>query len=319
MGDPDSIRRQLRVPGADFRADAPPARDSTEAGRPPDLHVRPDGVESAAAQAKAAAGEQAVQVIGGASVVQQLLRAGLVRRAARRRDAGAARERPPAVRESRRGARDAREEGRAGDRAEDEPRVPRRPSLAEPLRDPVEEDRPALRARARTPPAQCPRCSKSISVRPSPRSVRTTVTSSYASSPGWSVIVKTSRSGADDLAVLALPVDLARSGPPNIVACHDAARPDVHRDRVSGISHSAPPNQSAKGSGSVHSRHTRSRGASKTRLIVIPGASAIAPSRSSRRSKPPSQNRGSPPASRRPPSAAPPPAATDEAAPCGRA
>jgi dihydrofolate reductase len=37
-----------------------------------------EGVESATAQAKAAAGDRAVQVIGGASVVQQLLSAGLV-------------------------------------------------------------------------------------------------------------------------------------------------------------------------------------------------------------------------------------------------
>jgi dihydrofolate reductase len=37
-----------------------------------------DGVESAIAQAKAAAGDKAVTVVGGASVAQQLLRAGLV-------------------------------------------------------------------------------------------------------------------------------------------------------------------------------------------------------------------------------------------------
>jgi len=37
-----------------------------------------DGVESAVAQAKAAAADKAVQVIGGASIIQQLLRAGLV-------------------------------------------------------------------------------------------------------------------------------------------------------------------------------------------------------------------------------------------------
>ena len=37
-----------------------------------------DGVESAVAQAKAAAGKKAVQVIGGASVIQQLLQASLV-------------------------------------------------------------------------------------------------------------------------------------------------------------------------------------------------------------------------------------------------
>jgi dihydrofolate reductase len=55
---------------------------------PPETHPREnerltftfvtDGVESAVEQAKAAAGEKAVQVIGGASVIQQLLRAGLV-------------------------------------------------------------------------------------------------------------------------------------------------------------------------------------------------------------------------------------------------
>jgi dihydrofolate reductase len=37
-----------------------------------------DGVESAVAQAKVAAGDRAVQVIGGVSVIQQLLQAGLV-------------------------------------------------------------------------------------------------------------------------------------------------------------------------------------------------------------------------------------------------
>jgi dihydrofolate reductase len=37
-----------------------------------------DGLESAVEQARAAAGDKAVQVVGGASVVQQLLRAGLV-------------------------------------------------------------------------------------------------------------------------------------------------------------------------------------------------------------------------------------------------
>jgi dihydrofolate reductase len=37
-----------------------------------------DGVESAISQAKAAAGDKAVQVVGGADVIRQLLRAGLV-------------------------------------------------------------------------------------------------------------------------------------------------------------------------------------------------------------------------------------------------
>src|SRR3954467_14141669 len=44
----------------------------------------------------------------------------------------------------------------------------------------------------------------------------------------------------------------------------------------SGISASLPPYQSAKRSGSVHSRHTRSRGASKVLVIVSPSPSAIA-------------------------------------------
>src|SRR3954462_14173272 len=38
----------------------------------------------------------------------------------------------------------------------------------------------------------------------------------------------------------------------------------------SGTSASGPPNQSANASGSVHSRQTRSGGASKTRVIVRP-------------------------------------------------
>jgi dihydrofolate reductase len=55
---------------------------------PPDVHPKQDerltftfvtdGVESAVKQAKAAAGDKSVTVVGGASVIQQLLRAGLV-------------------------------------------------------------------------------------------------------------------------------------------------------------------------------------------------------------------------------------------------
>ena len=37
-----------------------------------------DGIESAVTQAKAAAGDKAVQVVGGVDVIEQLLRAGLV-------------------------------------------------------------------------------------------------------------------------------------------------------------------------------------------------------------------------------------------------
>ena len=58
-----------------------------------------DGVESAVAQAMAAAGDKAVQVIGGASVIQQLLRARLVDELHRRHHAGVVRRGPPALRE----------------------------------------------------------------------------------------------------------------------------------------------------------------------------------------------------------------------------
>ena len=44
---------------------------------------------------------------------------------------------------------------------------------------------------------------------------------------------------------------------------------------ASGTSEVGAPNQSAKASGSVDSRHTRSRGASKTRVTMMP-FSAIA-------------------------------------------
>jgi len=77
MGDPDSYvgNYEFQVPIFVLTHHPP--------GTPPkqDEHLTftfvTDGVESAVEQAKAAAGEQAVQVIG-ASVVQQLLRAGLV-------------------------------------------------------------------------------------------------------------------------------------------------------------------------------------------------------------------------------------------------
>src|SRR4029450_9557540 len=61
-----------------------------------------------------------------------------------------------------------------------------------------------------------------------------------------------------------------RPGSANIVSRHDPPGLASIDTEVSGTSDSAPPNQSAKRSGSVHSCHTRSRGASKTRVIVIP-------------------------------------------------
>jgi dihydrofolate reductase len=86
-----------------------------------------DGVESAVAQAKAAAGGKGVQVVGGVSVIQQLLRAGLV-------DElhidfmpvllGAGR---PVVRGHRPRARPDREDRRARGRSQDCPQIPREP------------------------------------------------------------------------------------------------------------------------------------------------------------------------------------------------
>src|SRR5205823_8064346 len=114
-----------------------------------------------------------------------------------------------------------------------------------------------------------PRCSKSISVRPSPRSVSTTVTSSYAS-PGRSANVSTSRSGATTSRYSPCQWISWRSGPANIVARHEPPGLTSIETLDSGTWASAPPNQSAKRSGSVHSRHTCSRGASKTRETEIP-------------------------------------------------
>ena len=78
MGDPDSYvgNYEFQVPIfvlTHHPPETPPKQDE---------HLTftfvTDGVESAVEQAKAAAGEKAVQVVGGAGVVQQLLRAGLV-------------------------------------------------------------------------------------------------------------------------------------------------------------------------------------------------------------------------------------------------
>src|SRR5205823_3935905 len=117
-----------------------------------------------------------------------------------------------------------------------------------------------------------PRCSKSILVRPSPRSVRTTTISSYASSPDWSESVNTSRSGSTTSRNSPFQRISRRSGPANIFSRHAPPGLTSIETVDSGTSDSPPPNQSAKRSGSVHSRHTRSRGASKTRVIVVPGS-----------------------------------------------
>jgi hypothetical protein len=60
----------------------------------------------------------------------------------------------------------------------------------------------------------------------------------------------------DDLEILPLP---RRSGPANIVAHHAPPGLTSIETVEMGTSDSGPPNQSADGSGSVHSPHTRSR------------------------------------------------------------
>ena len=94
---------------------------------------------------------------------------------------------------------------------------------------------------------------------------------------GWSVKVKHEPLGLDDLAILAPPVDLATLRPGEHRRPPRAAGPDVHRDSRERDLESGPPNQSAKRSGSIHSRQTRSRGASKTRVIGDPGSAMAVP------------------------------------------
>jgi len=78
MGDPDSYvgDYEFQVPIFVLTHQAPPVAPKQ------DEHLTftfvTDGIESAIAQATAAAGSKAVQVVGGVSVIQQLLRAGLV-------------------------------------------------------------------------------------------------------------------------------------------------------------------------------------------------------------------------------------------------
>ncbi len=78
MGDPDSYvgNYEFQVP-IFVLTHNPPAVAPKQDERLTFTFVT-DGVESAVAQARSAARDKAVQVIGGASVIQQLLRAGLV-------------------------------------------------------------------------------------------------------------------------------------------------------------------------------------------------------------------------------------------------
>src|SRR5829696_3322025 len=67
-----------------------------------------------------------------------------------------------------------------------------------------------------------------------------------------------------------------RSGPAYIVARHAPPSRTSIATVATGTSAWSPPNQSAKRSASVHSRHTRSRGASNTRVTLKPFCSPIA-------------------------------------------
>src|SRR4051794_39529273 len=114
-----------------------------------------------------------------------------------------------------------------------------------------------------------------ISVRPSPRSVRTTVMSSRASPSGSSVIVNTSRSGSVTSRYSPFQRISWRFGPKYITSRHSPPGRTSISTSSSGHSASAPPYQSANRSGSVHSRQSSSRGASKDRVISIPGSSIV--------------------------------------------
>lgn len=78
MGDPDSFvgNYEFQVPIFVLTHEPPKAQPKQDERLT--FTFVTDGVESAIAQAKAAAGDKAVQVVGGVSVIQQLLHAGLV-------------------------------------------------------------------------------------------------------------------------------------------------------------------------------------------------------------------------------------------------
>ena len=78
MGDPDSYVGNYEFQGPIFvLTHHPPARQPKQDERLTFTFVT-DGIESAIAQARAVAEPKAVTVVGGADVIQQLLRAGLV-------------------------------------------------------------------------------------------------------------------------------------------------------------------------------------------------------------------------------------------------
>jgi dihydrofolate reductase len=78
MGDPDSYVGNYEFQVPIFVLTHEPPRVAPKQDEHLTFTFVTEGLESAVAQAKAAAGEKAVQVVGGASVTQQLLQAGLV-------------------------------------------------------------------------------------------------------------------------------------------------------------------------------------------------------------------------------------------------
>jgi dihydrofolate reductase len=78
VGDPDTYADNYELQAPIFVVThQPPAKHPKENDKLTFTFVT-DGIESATAQARAAAGDKDVQVIGGADLIQQLLRAGLV-------------------------------------------------------------------------------------------------------------------------------------------------------------------------------------------------------------------------------------------------
>ena len=78
MGDPDSYVGDYEFQVPIFVLTHKPPRVPPKQDEHLTFTFVTDGVDSAIAQARAAAGNRAVQVVGGASVTQQILQAGLV-------------------------------------------------------------------------------------------------------------------------------------------------------------------------------------------------------------------------------------------------
>lgn len=78
MGDPDSYVGNYEFQAPIFVVTHHPPRIAPKQDERLTFTFVSDGVESAVAQAKATAGDKAIQVVGGASVIRQLLAAGLV-------------------------------------------------------------------------------------------------------------------------------------------------------------------------------------------------------------------------------------------------